>query len=265
MKPPYKAELEKLTQLEVIKEVRKNTEWINSIVSVKKPHGSLRLCLDPKDPNQAIKRNQWYSRTVDYIRPELADSKYFSLHDAKSGYWHVPLDKESSFLATCNTPWGKYRWLRLPFGLQVAGDVFQETIDRVLRSVPNSAGIVDDILCRATLLETARANNLILNTNKFAFKSQDCAFFGGHLTPAGYKMEPKMVQATSKMKPPENLQDLQSFLGLLNYLNRFSPALADLTAPLRALCKKNTLFIWESSQQAVFEAQSRKRLPVHQC
>ena len=265
LKLPYKAELERLTQLGVIKEVREHTEWINSIVPVKKPDGSLRLCLDPKDLNQAIKRNQWYSRTVDDILPELADSKYFSLLDAKSGYWHVPLDKESSFLTTFNTPWGKYRWLRLPFGLKVAGDVFQERIDRVLRNVPNSAGIVDDILCHGneetthdaaviTLLETARANNLTFNANKFVFKSQDCAFFGGHLTPAGYKMDPKKVQAISEMKPPENLQDLQSFLGLVNYLNRFSPALADLTAPLRALCKKDTLFTWESSQQAAFEA-----------
>ena len=115
----------------------------------------------------------------------------------------------------------------------------------MLRNVPNSAGIVDDILCHGneetthdatviTLLETARANNLTFNANKFVFKSQDCAFFGGHLTPAGYKMDPKKVQAISEMKPPENLQDLQSFLGLVNYLNRFSPALADLTAPLRA-------------------------------
>lgn len=109
LKPPYKAELERLTQLGVIKEVREHTEWINSIVPVKKPDGSLRLCLDPKDLNRAIKRNQWYSRTVDDILPELANSKYFSLLDAKSGYWHVSLDKESSYLTTFNTPWGKYR------------------------------------------------------------------------------------------------------------------------------------------------------------
>ena len=61
------------------------------------------------------------------------------------------------------------------------------------------------------------------------------------------------MQAISEMKPPENLQDLQSFLGLVNYLNRFGPALADLTAPLRPLCK-DTLFTWESSQEAAFEA-----------
>ena len=88
LKPPYKAELKKLTQLGAIKEVREHTEWVNSIVPVKKPDGSLRPCLNPKDLNQAIKENQWYGRTVDDILPELADSKYFSLLDAKSGYWH---------------------------------------------------------------------------------------------------------------------------------------------------------------------------------
>ena len=71
-------------------------------------------------------------------------------------------------------------------------------------------------------------------------------------------MDPKKVQGITDMKPPENLQDLQSFLGLVNYLNRFSPALADLKAPLGTLCKKGTLFTLslpgKSSQQTAFEA-----------
>ena len=180
--------------------MKEHTEWINSIVPVKKPNGSLRLCLDPKDLNQAIKRNQWYSRTIDDILPELADSKYFSLLDAKPGYWHVPLDRESSLLTTFNTPWGKYLWLRLPFGLRVSGDVFQERIDRVLRIVPNSVGSADDILCHGneetthdtaviTLLETARGNNLT---------SQDCAFFRGHLTPLGTRSTLKMCKPSQR-------------------------------------------------------------------
>ena len=81
-----------------------------------------------------------------------------------------------------NTPWGKYHWLCLPFGLTLAGDVFQERLDRVLKSFP-STGIVDDVLCHGnaeiphdaaviTLLETARANNLTFNAEKFVFKSQ---------------------------------------------------------------------------------------------
>ena len=138
--------------------------------------------LDPKDLNKVIERNQWYSRTIDDILPELARSKYKTLKDATSGYWHIVLDLASSLLTTFNTPWGKFRWLRLPFGLKIASDVFQERLDRVLRLLEGVHGIADDILthgetevqhdsqaetevqhdCRLlTLLETVRMNNLI--------------------------------------------------------------------------------------------------------
>ena len=109
MQTTYKAELDRLTKEGIITEVKEHTEWINSIVLVMKPNGSLRLCLDPKDLNKAIERNQWYSRTIDDILPELAKSKFKTLKDATSGYWHVVLDLASSLLTTFNTPWGKFR------------------------------------------------------------------------------------------------------------------------------------------------------------
>ena len=126
MQTTYKAELDRLTKEGIITEVKEHTEWINLIVPVMKSNGSLRLCLDPKDLNKVIERNQWYSRTIDDILPELAKSKYKTLKDATSGYWHIVLDLASSLLTTFNTPWGKFRWLRLPFGLKIASDVFQE-------------------------------------------------------------------------------------------------------------------------------------------
>ena len=69
---------------------------------------ALRLCLDPKDLNKNIERNQYYTRTIDDLSAELHDSKYFTLIDGKSGYWMVGLDKESSLLTTFNTPYGKF-------------------------------------------------------------------------------------------------------------------------------------------------------------
>ena len=132
----------------IITEVHEHTEWINSIVPVMKEDGSLRLCLDPKDLNldpkdlnKIIKRNQWYARTLDDILPELAQSKYFTVKDATSGFWHILLDFRSSLLTIFNTLWGKYRRLRMPFGLKASGDVFQERLDRVLRLVPGVLGI----------------------------------------------------------------------------------------------------------------------------
>ena len=196
MQSAYKLELERLTKEGIITEVKEHIEWINSIVPVMKPNGSLRLCLDPKDLNKAIERNQWYSRTIDDILPELAKSKFKTLKDATSGYWHILLDLDSSLLTTFNTPWGKFRWLRLPFGLKIASDVFQERLDRVLRLLDGVHGIADDILTHGeteiqhdgrllTLLETARMNNLSLNPEKIQFKSTDCKFFGHRLTKSG--------------------------------------------------------------------------------
>ncbi len=112
-----------------------------------------------------------------------------TLLDAKSGYWHVSLDNESSVLTTFNTPWGKYRWLRLPFGFRVSGDIFQERLDRVLKPVHNTTGIADDVLAHGKtdiehdaaviqLLETARANRFTFSEKKFVFRSTDCTFFG---------------------------------------------------------------------------------------
>ena len=125
----------------------------------------------------------------------------------------------SSLLITFNTPWGKYRWLRLPFGLKIASDVFQERLDRELRLLEGVHGIADDILTHGKtevehdgrlliLLETAHMNNLSLNPKKIQFKSQDCKFFGHRLTPEGIKPDPEKVKAIVEMKPPGCIQTL---------------------------------------------------------
>ena len=245
MQSAYRAELDRLVKEGIITEVHEHTKWINSIVPVMKEDGSLRLCLDPKDLNKAIERNQWYARTLDDILPELAQSKYF-VKDATSGFWHVPLDLRSSLLTTFNTPWGKYRWLRMPFGLKVSGDVFQERLDRVLRLVPGVLRIADDIVIHGAtenthhgtvlvLCETMRLNNLSLNAKKMQFKSTDCKFIRHKLTPDGIKVDPKKIETIIQMDPPQNITSLQSFNGMVNYLKKFSPVLSELSEPLRRL------------------------------
>ena len=102
---------------------------------MKKPDGSLRLCLDPKDLNRAIKKNQWYSRTIDDVLPELLQLEVVSITDANSVYRQVALDLASSLLTTFNTPWGKFKSLKLTFGVKVSSDFFQERIDKVTRLV----------------------------------------------------------------------------------------------------------------------------------
>ena len=239
MQSAYKAELNRLVKEGIITEVKEHTKWINSIVPVMKSNGSLRLCLDPKVSNQAFERNHWYSQIIDDILSELAKSKYKTLIDVTSGYWHIVLDLASSLLTMFKTPWGEFRWLILPFILKIASDVFQERLDRVLRLLEGVHGIADDIITHRetevqhdgrllTLLETARMNNLSLNPDKIQFKSTDCKFFGHRLTPEGLRLDPEKIKVIVDMKPPQFIQTLQSFSGMVNYLKRFSPVLSEL-------------------------------------
>ncbi len=81
---------------------------MSSLVIVHKPNGMLRICLNPKPLNKALKRTQYQILTLDDILPELSNAKVFSVADVKNGYWHVPLDEESQPLTTFGTPFGAY-------------------------------------------------------------------------------------------------------------------------------------------------------------
>ena len=107
--PLYKAELDKMIEDDIITEVTEPTEWVNSIVcniSKKDRKQKVHLCLDPKDLNKNIRREHYYSRTIDEILPQLHGKEYFSVADTRKGYWQVELDEESSLLCTFNTPFG---------------------------------------------------------------------------------------------------------------------------------------------------------------
>ena len=143
--------------------------------------------------------------------------------------------------------------MRLPFGLKIGSDVFQERLDRVLRLLKGVHGIADDILTHRdtdiqhdgrllTLLETARLSNLSLNPHKIQFKSTDYRFFGHRLTPEGLKLDPEKVKAIVDMKPPQSIQTLQNFNCMVNYLKRFSPVSTELSEPLRRLQKCDTVW-----------------------
>ena len=154
--------------------------------------------------------------------------------------------------------------MHIPFGLKIASDVFQESLDRVLRLLEGVHGIADDILTHGTteiehdgrlltLLETARMNNLSLNPKKIQFKSTDCKFFRHRLTPEGLKPDPEKIKAIVEMKAPQSIQTLQSFHSMVNYLKRFYPVLSELSEPLHRLTKQNTVWAWESKQQQALE------------
>lgn len=103
------------------------------------------------------------------------------------------------------------------------------------------------------LMLRAREKNCKFNSEKFVVKTSEIPFFGHIISKHGIKPDPKKVEAIMQMQPPEDVKQLTSFLGLVNYLNKFSPRLATLTKPLRDLISKRNDFTWSSQQQKIFE------------
>ena len=95
----------------VIKRIKGPTDWVNSLVFVEKPDRSLRICLDPRDLNKAIKREHYQLPTFDEIASRITGETRFTKLDANKGYWQIPLDEQSSKLTTRNTPYGRYSFL----------------------------------------------------------------------------------------------------------------------------------------------------------
>ena len=128
----------------IIIQETKPTDWISSLVAVQKP-GKLRVCIEPRDLNRAIKRPKYQMPTVDEVLPKLAQAKVFTVLDAKDGFYQVKLDKESSLLTTFWTPFGRYRYLRMPQGISSAPEEYQRRRNEALAGL-NGVEVIADVI-----------------------------------------------------------------------------------------------------------------------
>ena len=117
MRDRVEAELRKMVDDYVIAPVSRPTPWVSALLVVVKQDGGIRICIDPKPLNKALQRSVYYMSTIDEILPKLTNAKVFSTVDAKSAFWQLKLDDESSYLTTFETAFGRYRWLRMCYGI----------------------------------------------------------------------------------------------------------------------------------------------------
>ena len=259
-----KQELDRLTSEGIIAPVVVPTDWVSALVVVKKSDGSLRICLDPKPLNKQLKRSKYPIPTVDDLTCRLAKAKVFTVCDAKNGYWHVDLEEESSFLTTFGTPWGRYRWKRLPFGIAVASEEFQRRLNQELEGLDGVKAIADDILVYGegetheeaiadhdrrlrALFERCREREIKLNVKKMKLKEKQVAYMGHLFTDQGLQVDPEKTRAIRNMPTPKDRKGVQRLLGMVNYLQKFSPNLSTVAAPLRQLLRDDTPFFFEDA------------------
>ena len=250
-----KSELQRMEKLKVITKVDGLTEWVSSMVTVEKPNGKLRLCLDPKELNTAICRQHFQIPTVDEIMSKLAGASYFSTLDASSGYWQIALTEECSHLTTFNTPFGRYKYLRLPFGINSAQEVFHKRVSQLFEDIEGVATYIDDILIFAKdkeehdrrlrkVLQRAREVNLRFNIEKSKIGIRQVKYLGHTLSQEGLKPDPSKVQAIAEMETPTDKQAVERLLGMITYLAKFIPNLSTTTEPLRELLQKDIAWHW---------------------
>ena len=123
---PLKEKLDDLEKQKYIRKITEPTEWVSNLVIVTKKNGQLRLCIDPTNLNRAIRRQHFQTPSLDEITCKLSKAKYFSLLDAKDGFWQVPLTEEASKLTCFSTPFERYCWNVMPFGIKSAPEVYQQ-------------------------------------------------------------------------------------------------------------------------------------------
>ena len=174
------------------------------------------------------------------------------------------LTKQVSLLTTFNTHLSRYRFLRVLFGLKMSQDIFQMWMDDIVAQCPGVLAIHDNVFIYSkddkdhdanlvNLFNVAQKEGLVFNSAKCAIKQESVTFFGGIFSAKGYSPDPGKIQGISDMPAPQTKQELQSFLGAVNYLQTFVLHLSHHTEPLRVLLKKENTFAWDQNANDSFQ------------
>jgi hypothetical protein len=256
--------LDKLVEGGIIEKVQKPTDWVSNLVIIESTDGSLRLCLDPSDLNMAIKREIYMIPRADELINRLSGKTVFSVLDWKQGFYHLKLTDESADLCTFNTPFGRYRFLRLPFGVCNAPEIFQKTCENIFGHIENVSVYFDDIIIAGRnhqehdealnkVLMAAQKAGIKFNKSKFQFRTHEVQFVGRVISGQGVKVNPKHVRPILEMDTPKNRADVMRLLGMAKYLSEFIPNLSKISAPLRNLTKDNIQWQWHSEHDKAVE------------
>ena len=186
---------------------------------------------------------------MDELIAKYHGCKVFFIVDMKKGYWMVILHPDSRPLTCVSIGIGRFQWIWLPMGTVVASDVFQKKLDEIFHNVPGVTGFADDVVIYGKSIEEHdkhflnflsifRKNNLKLNALKLQFQFKEISFFGhNYWSSKGISPDPEKIHAIQQIVFPPDKGSMQSFLGMVNFLKRNSPQLAELSTSLRQLCR----------------------------
>jgi hypothetical protein len=240
---------------------------INSLLTVPKPDGSSRVCIDPRILNSATYPDLAIIPAVQEVLDSLFGSSIFSSLDLFQGYLQIPLEPASRPLTTFTTPAGVFQFTRLPFGLKNACAAFNTRLRNLERRhglsafvggyfddlTPHSATPEQHMLHLRKVFTVLRNSGLKLNVNKCNFFLTELKLLGHVVSAKGVSVDPAKIAALQSLPPPSSLKELQHMLGLGNYYRKFVPDFAAITRPLTALTGANTPWVWSAECQTAWQ------------
>ena len=235
-----KAEIERMLDLGVIKKVEVPTEWCAPMVVVPKANGQVRICVDLTKLNLNIKREFHPLPAVDCTLGKLGDAKVFSKLDANSAFWQRTLAEESKLLTTFITPWGRFCFERLPYGISTGSEQFQKVMMETLEGLEGVECQIDDIVVHGKnqeihdkrlhqVLKCLEKANITLNKEKCEFNKSQIKLLGNIVSSKCIIPDPDKVKAIVELPAPHNISQIRSLLGMINQLSKFTDHLAEIT------------------------------------
>ena len=264
-KAAIKEAIDYMVKQDILEPQIEPTPWVSSVTYPVKPTGEVRPCLDVRDLNKAIIRENHKPQTVEEIAHQLAGAVVFTKADALKAFLQVHLTEESSKLLVINTHKGRYRFKRMPFRAKMSQDVFQMKMDLIMERCPGVISIHDDIVVYrvskedhdanlVNLLNVVQIEGLVLNSKKLELKRPRVSFFGAEYSADGMHPCPKKIQGITEMTPPPtDKQQLASFIGMVTYIGNFVPHLSHHTEPLHAMLKQDAVLAWDEMANASFQ------------
>ena len=234
--------------------------WKGPLVCTSKKNGELRLCLDSEHLNKALKREHYmYLPVLREMLSDIAHAKVFSTFDLENGYWHLRLDEESSYLTTFDTPFGRYEWLRLPFGTSVSPEMFKRPKGHSQHRRWRSQlwhwfveGRGHKGLWQKAFLMRCQAVGIQLNPEKMRLKLSQVQFMGHLVTDKDVLPDPDKVTAIRNLPAQIDLYGVHRLCGTENLLSDFIPSLASIMEPMNMLKRKQVEFKWDEPQRNTY-------------
>ena len=224
--------------------------------------GTLRMCIDYRQINKVIVKNKYPLPRIEDLFDQFRGASVFSKIDLRSGYYQLQIKEVDVPKTALRTRYGNYEFLVMPFGLTNAPAAFMDLMNRVFDQFV--VVFIDDILVYfkdahdhehhlRIVLQILRENQLFAKLSKCDFWLKEVSFLGHIVSAEGIRVDPMKIEAVMNWKPPRNVTEVRSFLGLAGYYRIFVQGFSVIASSLTRLLQKGVKFEWDDKCQSIFE------------